>query len=36
LIPGNQAGRILLALMQAVHELDKKVRQAATAGQTAN
>jgi Tfp pilus assembly protein PilF len=36
LIPGNQAGRILLALMQAVHELDKKVRQPATAGQTAN
>jgi hypothetical protein len=36
LIPGNQAGRILLALMQAVHELDKKVRQPATAGQPAN
>jgi tetratricopeptide (TPR) repeat protein len=36
LIPGDRANGILRALMQAVHELDKKVRQSATAGQTAN
>ena len=36
LIPGNQAGRISAGTEQAVHEPDKKVRQPATAGQTAN
>ena len=36
LIPGDRASGILRALMQAVHELDKKVRQSATTGQTAN
>ena len=36
LIPGNRAGRILRSLTQAVQELDKKMRQLATAGQTAN
>ena len=36
LIPGNRAGRILRSLTQAVQDLDKKMRQLATAGQTAN
>jgi tetratricopeptide (TPR) repeat protein len=36
LIPGNRAGRILRSLTRAVQDLDKKMRQLATAGQTAN
>jgi tetratricopeptide (TPR) repeat protein len=36
LIPGNRAGLILRSLKKAVQELDRKLREQATAGQTAD